>query len=162
MPEKEYTAEKILDLLGEQPKRIGALTADMTPAQLRQRPEADAWSAVDVLAHLRSCADVWGGCIETILTEDEPTIRAVNPRTWIKQTNYPQLEFHPSFEAFIRQRAALLGRLQTVDAEAWHRGATVTGAGAPLNRTVRFYAQWLATHERSHLKQFKQLAHAMA
>lgn len=161
MPEKKYPTEKILTLLAEQPKHIETLTADMTPAQRRQRPEANAWSATDVLAHLRSCADVWGSCIETILTEKEPTIRAINPRTWVKRTNYPQLEFQPSFDVFIQQRAALLDRLQTIKTEAWQYGATVTGAGAPLHRTVHFYAQWLATHERSHIKQFKKLADAM-
>ena len=161
MPEKAYDAEKILTLLTEQPKSIAALTADLTPAQLRQRPGANAWSATDVLAHLRACADVWGSCIETILTEDKPTIRAVNPRTWVKQTEYTQLEFEPSFKAFVQERAILIGRLQGLDPEAWQRGATVTGAGAPLHRTVRFYAQWVATHERSHLKQFKQLVHSM-
>jgi hypothetical protein len=25
------------------------------------------WSAVEVLAHLRACGDVWGGCIARIL-----------------------------------------------------------------------------------------------
>ncbi|MCA9948524.1 MAG: hypothetical protein KDE48_02675 [Anaerolineales bacterium] len=39
--------------------------------------------------------------------------------------------------------------------------AALTGAGRPLERTVQFYAQWLAEHERSHLKQFKQIVKAM-
>lgn len=159
MPDKAYSTEKILDLLTQQPKRIETLTNVLTPVQLRQRPDPETWSAVEVLAHLRACADVWGGCIETILTNNEPTIRAVNPRTWVKSTVYSQLEFQPSFEAFVQQRATLIDRLRALDSAAWQRGATITGAGAPLYRTVRFYAQWLATHERSHVKQFKHYAH---
>ena len=31
---------------------------------------------------------MWGKYIVEILTEDRPTIKAVNPTTWIKKTNY--------------------------------------------------------------------------
>jgi hypothetical protein len=34
--------------------------------------------------------------------------------------------------------------------------ATVTGAGRTLERTVLFYAQWLASHERPHVKQIER------
>ena len=94
----------------------------------------------------------------TILTEDRPTIRAINPKTWVKSTNYLDLEFQPSFYAFTTQRAELLALLESLAPEDWSRGATLTGAGKPLQRTVQFYAQWLAKHERSHLKQFNRIA----
>ena len=42
--------------------------------------------------------------------------------------------------------------------KGWSRGATVTGAGAPLERTVLFYAQWVALHERPHVKQVEDIA----
>jgi hypothetical protein len=93
VPERSLTTEQVLALLAENPPRIAALTAGLTPAQLRTAPSRDAWSATEVLAHLRACADVWGDCIRTMLAEDKPTLRAVNPRTWIKRTNYPELEF---------------------------------------------------------------------
>jgi hypothetical protein len=96
----------------------------------------------------------------TILAEDRPTIRAIKPRTCVTSTNYPDLEFQPSFQAFTTQRAELLALLESLAPADWLR-ATVTGAGKPLERTVQFYAQWLAEHERSHLKQFKRIADAM-
>ena len=153
--------EKILTLLKKNPLTIAEITAELTPKQLRTVPDEGGWTAVELLAHLRSCADVWGGCIATILTEDRPTIRAINPTTWIKQTNYPNLEFQPSFHAFTTQRAELLALLESCAPADWLRGATVTGAGKPLERTVQFYAQWLAQHERSHLKQFKRIVNTM-
>ena len=157
MAKKPLAIEKILTLLKENPVTIAELTTDLTPKQLRAIPEDGEWTAVDILAHLRSCADVWGGCIATILTEDGATIRAINPTTWIKQTNYPDLEFQPSFQAFTTQRTELVALLESCAPADWLRGATVTGAGKPLERTVHFYAQWLAKHERSHLKQFRQI-----
>ena len=83
MPSRSLTIEQILTLLAETPPRIAALTAKLAPAQLHTAPDPGEWSANDVLAHLRACADMWGNCIVTIIAEDTPTIRAVNPRTRI-------------------------------------------------------------------------------
>ncbi len=157
MAHSALTREQILTLLAEGPGRITALVARLTPAQLRTAPAPEGWSATAVLAHLRACADVWGDCMATILEQEQPTIRAINPTTWVERTDYATLDFQPSFAAFTTQRAALLARLESLPPAAWTRSATVTGAGRRLERTMHFYAQWLATHERSHLKQFKQL-----
>jgi hypothetical protein len=148
------TIDQILTRLAEQAKAIAALTADLPRARLHQSPGRGEWSANDVLAHLRSCGDMWGKYIATIIAEDWPTIRAMNPTTWIKSTNYPELEFAPSFRAFTKQRAELLALLRPLPKAAWSRRATVTGAGKPRERTVLEYAQWLANHERTHVKQF--------
>lgn len=157
MAGRQMTADEVLALLAETPRRIDAITAGLTPAQLRAVPEAGEWSANDVLAHLRSCADVWGGCIAAMLAEDRPTLRAVDPRTWTRQTDYPDLEFRPSFAAFAAQRAGLLAVLEPLPEEGWSRSATVTGAGRVLERTVKSYAQWLARHERPHVRQIERI-----
>jgi hypothetical protein len=61
-------------------------------------------------------------------------------------------------QAFTRQRADLLAVLEPLPPEGWARAATVTGAGKVLERTVFFYAQWLARHERPHVKQIARIA----
>ena len=99
VPNKTLTIEQLLGVLAETPQRIAALTVGLAPAQLRTAPAQDEWSANEVLAHLRACADVWGGCIVRLLAEDTPTLRAVNPRAWIDNTNYLQLEFPASLRA---------------------------------------------------------------
>ena len=161
MPGRSLTSEEILTLLVETPPRIAEHTTGLTPVQLRTAPQPDEWSAVDVLAHLRACADMWGACIVTILAKDHPMIRAVNPKSWIKQTNYRDLEFELSWHAFMTQRADLLAVLEPLPSESWSRSATVTGAGAVLERTVHDYARRLARHERSHFKQFQHIADAL-
>jgi hypothetical protein len=154
------TSEQPLTLLAAAPRRLSALTDGLAPEQLRT-PVLGEWSANDVLAHLRACADVWGGCIQTMLAEDHPTLRAINPRTWIKRTDYRELDFHASLAAFAAQRAGLLAVLDPLPPAAWLRGATVTGAGAPLERTVNTYARGLVHHERPHLKQIARMAMAL-
>ena len=149
MPGRSLTIEQVLSRLTENSTRIPALTTDLTPAQLHTSPSPGQWSANDVLAHLRSCSDMWGDCIATIIAEDRPTIRAANPRTWINKTDYPELEFRPSLRSFTTQRANLLAVLEPLPHESWSRTATVTGAGKPLERTVLFYADWLAMNGRT-------------
>lgn len=156
MARESLGVEQVLTLLATTPSRIAALAEGLTPAHLRTTPGDGEWSANEVLAHLRSCADVWGDCIATILAEDRPTIRAVNPTAWIQRTDYPDLEFVTSLHAFATQRAGLLAVLRALPPEDWARSATVTGAGKPLERTVQSYAQRLARHERPHIRQIER------
>ena len=154
---RTLTIEQALTLLAETPARIAALASGLSPAQLRRRPGPDEWSANDVLAHLRACADVRGGYILRMLVEDGLTLRAMNPRSWMQKTDYPDLEFGASFVAFAVQRADLLAVLEPLPRGGWSRSATVIGAGKPLEKDVLFYADWLVVHERPHIKQIASI-----
>jgi len=157
MPRTSLTVEQVLTLLAETPRRISTLTTNLAPTQLLTTPNHDEWSANDVLAHLRACADVWGNSIATIIAEDRPTIRTVNPRTWIKKTDYLEQKFLPSLQAFTAQRTNLLALIQPLALEDWSRSAIVMGAGSPLERTVQNYAEKLVRHEQTHLKQIEHI-----
>ena len=161
MADKSLPTAQVLTMLAAAPPRIAALTASRDPAQLRARPAAEEWSANEVLAHLRACADMWGNSIMPMLSKDRPTLRAINPRTWIKQTDYRELTFGPSLDAFAAQRAELLAVLEPLPPGGWTRTATVTGAGSILDRTVLAYAQRLARHERPHIKQIERIVHTL-
>src|SRR5215204_5684878 len=108
MPKKSMlTRQRILTILTETPERIAALTGGLAPAQLHAGPSPDEWSLNDILAHLRACADVWGDAMHRMLAEEHPTILAINPQAWIERTDYRDLEFRASFDAFAKQRAKL-------------------------------------------------------
>ena len=161
MYDRPLTIEQNLTLLAATPSRIANITKGVTSAQLLIPPEPGEWSARDVLAHLRACSDMWGKYIAVILHEDHPTFKAMNPTTWIRQTNYLEQEFGPSLRAFTTQRAELLAVLKPLPPGAWSRTALVTGAGKPRERSVRTYAQWLANHEQSHLKQIERIVNTL-
>jgi len=161
VPRRSLTSEQVLTMLAATPPRIAALTAGLGPAHLRTTPPDGGWSAHEVLAHLRACADVWGDCIVAMIAHDRPTLRAVDPRTWIRQTDYLDQAFEPSLHAFATQRTALLAVLEPLAPEGWSRAATVTGAGTVLERTVLSYAGWMAGHERPHLKQLERIVNTM-
>lgn len=161
MPRTSLSIEQVLTVLAATPPRITALTAGLVSAQLHTAPAPNEWSANEVLAHLRACADMWGNCIVEMIAHDRPTLRAVNPTTWINKTDYREQAFQPSLHAFTTQRTDLLAVLEPLAPEGWSRAATVTGAGKVLERTVLLYAQWLARHERPHLKQIERIVNTM-
>jgi hypothetical protein len=161
VPDKSLTIDQILAMLAAAPERIAECTLGLTETQLHTAPKLSEWSANEVLAHLRSCADVWGNCIATIINQDTPTIRAINPRTWIKSTDYLEQKFLPSLQAFTTQRAELVALLKSLKSKNWSRSAIITGAGKPLQRSVLSYAKWMAKHERPHVKQIKHIASMM-
>jgi hypothetical protein len=158
MSRKSLPIKEILSALAETPRQLAELTKGLTTAQLHTAPKRGEWSANDVLAHLRACADMWGACIVTIIDQDEPTIRAINPRRWIKSTDYHQQKFKPSLRAFTKQRAVLLKVLKLLKPKDWARTATITGGGQPRVRSVQAFALRLVLHERPHLKQIKRFA----
>lgn len=161
MSEQTYTVEQALTILTETPQRIAALTDDLSPEKLHRRPQPDEWSINEVLAHLRACADVWGGYMQRIITEDTPAFRAVSPRSYIHKTNYPALDFGISFSAFAAQRAALLATLAALPHESWSRKAMIKTVGKTYPRTVLDYADRMARHEREHLRQIERTADAV-
>jgi len=152
--------EEIIERLRQAPRRIASATGGVSNRTLRAAPATNEWSLVDILAHLRASADVWGGAIEQILAAKRPTFRAVSPFTWLQHTNYRGLQFAQTLLAYRRQRTALVKLLESLPAHAWDRTAIVTGFGTPAERTLTWYALGIAGHEQSHLKHIERVMRA--
>lgn len=145
------TPQDVLEVLEATPVRLAAVSGPVDA-----RPSPDDWSAAEVLAHLRACGEVWGGCIRRLLAEDRPTVRALNPRTHQERTDWAGRAWAEHLAAFTDDRLALLDLLHGLAPADWDRRALVTGAGRPVERTVLTYAEWLASHERPHVKQVRR------
>ena len=156
MPRAAHAASEIravLTTLSATPKEIARIARGCSVRQLHRKPEAEAWSAREIVAHLRACAEVWGRGIERMLAEDHPTIRYVSPRGWIKRTDYLQQSFHDSLADFSHRRVTLVKTLSGLDALGWSRGATFTATTLGREASVLSYARRIADHEVQHLSQ---------
>ena len=67
--------EQYLKALEATPRRIKALTQNIDETRLQFKADSKTWSANEILAHLRSCADVWGDSIDDMLVKEHPKIR---------------------------------------------------------------------------------------
>jgi len=92
-----------------------------------------------------------------MIAQDHPTLRYVSPRTWIRKTDYLELEFHQSLVAFTRQREELVKSLEPLAITDWSRGATFTGTTKGREQTVLSYAQRMTQHENEHCEQIEAL-----
>lgn len=153
---KESEIQAVLTVLSETPHHIARIARGLSEQQLHRKPAPDAWSAHEIVAHLRACAEVWGHSINRMLAEDHPTIRYVSPRGWIKKTDYLQQSFDDTLRAFSQQRVVLVRRLSKLSARGWARGATFTGTTLGREATVLSYATRVADHEVRHLDQLRR------
>ena len=144
-----------LELLETTPARIALLSQNIANSNLYFRPNPNTWSANDVLAHLRACADVWGKSILEIIAKDKPKLRYISPRSWIRKTNYLEQEFQESLKVFTSQRSELLRVLKGLKIEDWSRSATFTGTTKGREQTVFSYAHRMAEHEHKHCVQIE-------
>ena len=148
---KELTKE-----LAAVPKRIAGILAGHDEARLTWRADEKTWSASDLLAHLRSAAEVQGKWIAAMLERDNPTIRAVSPRSAFRK--YVDRDVAVSLQEFTVERAALVKRLRSLDEAGWERTLTFTGASPRSSTpTVTDCAWGLVQHEHDHLQQLRDL-----
>jgi len=148
-------AENVLRLLAATPRRIASLSRGVEISKLHFSPHQGSWSANDILAHLRACADVWGKSIVEMITQDHPKLRYISPRSWIRKTDYLELEFRGSLKAFSDQRRELLRVLKGLAIKDWSRSATFTATTRGREQTVFSYACRIAEHEDKHCDQIE-------
>ena len=147
--------EAVLKQLAATPRQLAALSRHWDDSRLQARPGDETWSPNEILGHLRVCADVWGKSIMAMIMQDHPTMRYVSPRSRLKKTNYLQLEFGVSLEAFAQQRKDLLQVLKALSHQDWSRGATFTATTRGREQTVLSYACRMANHEGVHCEQMQ-------
>ena len=145
--------EKYLGIIAETPLRIGQAAKGLDEARLQFKPEGKSWSVNDILAHLRSCADLWTHSIYAILAENEPVFSDINERKWAKVTRYAELSFNESFRAFSLQRENLLRVLKALPFESWERSAIIF----ERKHTVFTQVRRMAKHEGEHCDQIEEL-----
>lgn len=151
----QVETNNVLELLETIPLRIVLLTQNIASSNLYFRPNPNTWSANDVLAHLRACADVWGKSILEMIAKDKPKLRYISPRSWIRKTNYLEQEFQESLKVFTSQRSKLLQVLNGLKIEDWSRSATFTGTTKGRDETIFSYAHRMAEHEHKHCVQIE-------
>src|SRR5690349_8372559 len=100
--------ERYVAILSQTPQRIERTVKGLKEADLQFKADQKAWSVNDILAHLRSCADLWTHSIYAMLAENKPVFSDIDERKWATVTRYAELLFSESFRAFSLQRETLL------------------------------------------------------
>jgi hypothetical protein len=156
-----YTTEQILALLRDNPPAMSALTAGLTPDQLKRCTDVDQWSMLDLLAHVQATADGWGAGIGRVLGHAGLIARTPAIEPYLAKRTPATGEYAPAFQDYERQRTRLLRVLTPLTASDWQRTAPRSRTKAERAKTVQLFAQQLVRHEQTHLKQARRIVRAL-
>lgn len=141
---------KHLDTIARTPELLKVMSAGFSDAQLATAPDDTSWSPLQILAHLRACADLWSYSIFAMLAESSPSLALIDARRWAKMLLVNPLPFHEALHLFTVKRGELVQVLQCLKFEDWSRSASI----GDRDHTVYSQVRRMALHEASHMAQF--------
>jgi hypothetical protein len=136
------------------PSDLARLVRGHSDAVLSRRPAPEAWSAKEVVCHLRDAETHLAGWMRAILAADgAPLADAGTADEWAESRGYARQHAGDAWQAFADSRDATLALLGNLDAKAWRR----TGRHARRGRlSVDHLVALLASHDDTHLDQVKR------
>ena len=123
------------------------------PATFSARPGPDAWSATEILCHLRDIEDFYMGRMQLMLVNDRPTLVVLDPDRWARERQYQRCDAMEALATFRSARAETLAFLDGLTPEQWERSANHPLLGVI---TVRRIVHSMAKHDRVHLAQLER------
>jgi len=136
------------------PKRLAALTKNVSPAKLRKRPVRDKWSVTEILAHLGDAEIVTAWRIRSILGAPGTPIQAYDQNAWVAAGRYNERNPHQCLEVFRAVREANLTVLKSLKPAQWkHHGMHAERGEETIERILHM----MAGHDLNHLKQIEAI-----
>ncbi len=139
------------------PADLARLMRGHSDAALSRRPADDAWSAKEVVCHLRDAEEHLSGWMQLILVMDAPVlIEAGEAARWAEDRQYLRHHAGAAWDAFGRRRDEALELLRGLTPGELER----FGHHAPRGRmTLNYLVSLMAWHDDNHID---QLARALA
>ena len=132
------------------PSDVAAAIRDRSESVLTRRPAEGAWSATEIVCHLRDIEESYFERVLVILANEEPTLVVLDPNRWADERQYQRQDIVRAHAALGARRRETLGLLDALSPEQWER------AGAhPLRGrlSIRHIVHGWAKHDDSHLDQ---------
>jgi hypothetical protein len=146
-----------LERMQRTPSDLARALRGRSDAQLSRRPATGAWSAKEVVCHLRDAEEHLAGWITLVLAMDEPPLLATGTADrWADERQYARQNVGAAWDAFGRRRDETLAMLNALTSTQWTRRGRHARLGAV---TVDRLVSLMAWHDENHLD---QLARALA
>ncbi len=146
-----------IDRLAQQAEAVRVLVQGVSAEDARRRPAPEAWSLVEVVAHLRD-EERWDfrPRLQIVLQRPEEPFPPIDPEGWVQQYAYREQDLFSVLDGFLRERAVSLSWLRSLQAPDWD-----AGHAAPWGRIRAgdLLAAW-ADHDLHHLRQIVAWHHA--
>ncbi|MEX2144097.1 MAG: DinB family protein [Anaerolineales bacterium] len=144
----------LVQQLKDNAERIRSLVKNISDEQSRVQPARGAWSILEVINHLYDEEQFdFRVRLGIILQHPEQDWPPIDPVGWVTERRYNERSLSESLENFLRERAASLSWLGSLNAVDWDTAYTRDG------RTMLagdMFASWV-THDHHHLRQLVEL-----
>jgi uncharacterized damage-inducible protein DinB len=148
------TRDDALARLARTPDEIAAAIAGGDDARLSRRPTPHAWSAKEVVCHVRDTEEPFLAFFQAMLDRDEPRYdHGGAPERWVDDRQYRRNDTAEALETFRRRRAESLAFLRHLSSAQWERRGIHPVRG-PL--TLAQFVALMAGHDADHLDQIRR------
>jgi uncharacterized damage-inducible protein DinB len=133
---------------------IRALIKDIDQEQAQAKPEAEAWSILEVICHLYDLErEDFREHLDFILHRQTEEYHVIDPQSWIKTRKYNEQDFPEMQRKFFAERTQSLEWLNKISNSNWD--TTYTSEYGSLSAGEMF-AAWVA-HDNLHIRQLVEL-----
>jgi hypothetical protein len=135
------------------PDECRVLTASTADVEMRRRPSAGEWCAMEIAGHVRDAAEIEHARVLRLLTEDCPQLDAYDERAMVEAAAYAtadRAQLERDLADACERLAALLDGLTP---EQWERpGRHPVRGDVTVRRRIRRYVE----HAHEHFEQMRQ------
>lgn len=132
---------------------VRRLFAGLDEEALMRRTVPGKWSLRELLCHIARVQRVFDARLDTLLSEDNPQISHYGPEGDLLFEEMADRPATETLEEFLAERGLLLGRLEKLSLDEWHRPGRHPEFS---NYDVHLQMDYLAHHEAHHVYQMFQ------
>jgi hypothetical protein len=144
---------RIIARLRDHALEVRRLFAGLDEDALNRKVVPAKWSLKEILCHISRTQRVFDARLDTLLAEDNPQITYYGAEGDLL---FEEMADHPAagtLEEFLTERGLLIGRLEKLSLEEWHRPGRHPEFD---NYDVHLQMDYLAHHEAHHVYQMFQ------
>lgn len=151
--------QKSITLFEQHALTIQALTRGLTTEQARWKPNANAWSILEVINHLYDEErEDFRARLDKILFHPTEPWEPIHPTAWVTERAYNARELDTSVNSFLTERENSLRWLKGLNAPDWEAAVTAPWGGE--FKAGDMFSSWV-THDVLHLRQLVELHYAL-
>jgi hypothetical protein len=127
---------------------------DLSPKQLKWRPEPAKWSIAEIIAHLADAEIVASWRMRSVIGENGTTIQPFDQDAWASAFQYRDRDARKSLELFRVMRENNLAMLKEIPRETWDNYGMHLERG---KESVAHLTRMFAGHDTNHLLQIERI-----
>lgn len=141
--------------LARMPEELKQRLTDLDEAELHFKPNADTFSVLENVCHLRDIeVEGYARRLGLLLREDNPRLPDLDGAALARERSYNEQPLKPALDAFLSMRRRCLATLADLTAEEFARRGQFENVGqVTLEGLVELWVE----HDREHLKELDGL-----